>query len=215
MFIREFVLKIKVAIVYAILKKLSNYSTISYERVSYIKCKSLFEEKQNEREQFELLLQEKNTPYVNQLLYRINENQNILGKVLYHLVRKFWKPMDTLFFHTAQIGEGLLINHGFSTIITAKSIGRNCLINQQVTIGVKNPGRGVPRIGNNVYIGCGAKILGDIIIGDNCIIGANAVVIKDVPAKVCVGGIPARTIYELTEEQILKNYKLLRKTSMF
>lgn len=59
MFIREFVLKIKVAIVYAILKKLSNYSTISYERVSYIKCKSLFEEKQNEREQFELLLQEK------------------------------------------------------------------------------------------------------------------------------------------------------------
>ncbi len=74
---------------------------------------------------------------------------------------------------------------------------------------------GVPRIGNNVYIGCGAKILGDIIIGDNCIIGANAVVIKDVPAKVCVGGIPARTIYELTEEQILKNYKLLRKTSMF
>ena len=145
MFIREFVLKIKVAIVYAILKKLSNYSTISYERVSYIKCKSLFKEKQNEREQFELLLQEKNTPYVNQLLYRINENQNILGKVLYHLVRKFWKPMDTLFFHTAQIGEGLLINHGFSTIITAKSIGRNCLINQQVTIGVKNPGADRPK----------------------------------------------------------------------
>jgi serine O-acetyltransferase len=53
---------------------------------------------------------------------------------------------------------------------------------------------GVPKIGNNVYIGCGAKLIGGITVGDNVIIGANAVVVKDVPSNCTVVGNPAQII---------------------
>ena len=81
------------------------------------------------------------------------------------------------------------MEHAFSTIITAKSIGENCWINQQVTIGFKNLKS--PIIGDNVTIGCGAKVLGNVKVGNNVTIGANAVVIKDVPDNCVVGGVPA------------------------
>jgi serine O-acetyltransferase len=76
------------------------------------------------------------------------------------------------------IGEGLFIWCGFSTIIGAKSIGKNCMINQQVTIGNNN---GYPTILDNVRIHPGAIIFGNITIGNNVIIGANTTVYKDVP----------------------------------
>jgi serine O-acetyltransferase len=76
------------------------------------------------------------------------------------------------------IGGGLYIQHGFSTIIVARSIGENCHINQQVTIGYK---KGTPIIGNNVRIAAGAIIVGNIVIGDNSTIGAGCTVVKDVP----------------------------------
>lgn len=100
--------------------------------------------------------------------------------------------MKTLFIVTENIGGGLYIEHGFSTIITAKSIGENCWINQQVTIGFKNSKS--PIIGDNVRISCGAKILGDIKVGNNAVIGANAVVLKDVPENTIVAGVPAKVI---------------------
>lgn len=78
-------------------------------------------------------------------------------------------------------------------MISAKKIGSNCHINQQVTIGFtkkKEP----PVIGNNVCVGCGAKVLGQIEIGDNVTIGANAVVIKDIESNCVVGGVPAQII---------------------
>ena len=81
-------------------------------------------------------------------------------------------------------GEGTFIQHGFSTIITADKIGKNCWINQQVTIGYndsKKYGYGRPIIEDNVRISCGAKVLGKITVGSNSIIGVNAVVVKDVP----------------------------------
>jgi serine O-acetyltransferase len=71
------------------------------------------------------------------------------------------------------------------------SLGNNCTIFQQVTIGSnehKDNPMSAPQIGNGVYIGAGAKILGDISIGDNVRIGANAVVTKSVPANVTVVG---------------------------
>jgi len=80
-----------------------------------------------------------------------------------------------------RIGEGLYIEHGNSTIIHADSIGDNCWVNQNVTIG--DNGRGIPKIGNNVRIGTGAVIIGPITIGDNVIIGANSTVTKDVPSN--------------------------------
>jgi serine O-acetyltransferase len=90
-------------------------------------------------------------------------------------------------------GPGLSISH-YGTIVVNKHavIGANCRIHPGVCIGGLN-GKS-PRIGNNVYIGPGVKIFGDITIGDNVAIGANAVVNKDVPMKVTVAGNPAEII---------------------
>lgn len=106
--------------------------------------------------------------------------------------------MNTLFINvTGGIGEGLVIQHGFSTIITAESIGKNCWINQQVTIGYNDSqtkGYGKPTIGNNVRISAGAKVVGPITIGDNSTIGVNAVITKDVPPNTVIVPSPMRII---------------------
>ena len=81
-------------------------------------------------------------------------------------VKLLYPPLDSLYIMTGNIGGGLFIQHGFSTYIAAESIGENCWINQQVTIGYKDNSR-PPVIGNNVTITCGAKVLGPITIGDN------------------------------------------------
>lgn len=90
------------------------------------------------------------------------------------------------------IGGGLVFQHGFSTIIFCKRIGNQCIINQQVTIG--ESGGGIPSIGNNVRIYAGAKVLGGITIGDDVVIGANAVVVNDIPSHSMVVGVPAKII---------------------
>jgi serine O-acetyltransferase len=86
------------------------------------------------------------------------------------------------------IGGGLLIPHPNGIVIHPEArIGVNCLIFQQVTIGTRN-GLGVPKIGDHVDIGAGAKILGPIEIGAHAKIGANAVIIKNVDCgSVAVG----------------------------
>ena len=79
------------------------------------------------------------------------------------------------------IDKGLTIYHWGPIIINSKTrIGKNCILNPMVVIGHKSPGEPAPRIGNNVFIGAGAKIIGDITIGDNVIIGQNVVVNKSV-----------------------------------
>ena len=94
----------------------------------------------------------------------------------------------------SQLGGGLLIPHPNGIVIHPDAtIGVNCLIHQQVTIGVSG-NRGVPRIGGHVDIGAGAKILGGVVIGDHAKIGANAVVTRDVPAGATAVGIPARIV---------------------
>ncbi len=95
----------------------------------------------------------------------------------------------------ATIGKGLFIDHGMGVVIGETSIiGDNVLLYQGVTLGGTGlvQGKRHPTIGNNVVIGGGAKVLGNIIIGDNSYIGANAVVIKDVPANSTVVGVPGR-----------------------
>lgn len=104
-----------------------------------------------------------------------------------------YPPMETLYLYSREIGGGLFIQHGFSTMIAAERIGENCWINQQVTIGYNGKGR-APIIGNNVMITCGAKVLGEITIGDHVTIGANAVVIRDVESNTIVGGVPAKKL---------------------
>ena len=103
----------------------------------------------------------------------------------------------------SEIGGGLLMPHPNVIVIhPACKIGHNCLIFQQVTLGSNesSSGSGVPIIGGHVDIGAGAKILGPINIGDNAVIGANAVVLIDVPANAVAIGIPARVILRADRE---------------
>lgn len=109
------------------------------------------------------------------------------------LIKLWYHPMETLYLEAKEIGGGLFIQHGFATMVAAESIGDNCWINQQVTIGYNGHGR-PPIIGNNVMITCGAKVLGSITVGDDAIIGANAVVIQDVESGAVMGGVPAKRI---------------------
>lgn len=100
-----------------------------------------------------------------------------------------------------QIGGGLLIPHPNGIVIhPASIIGINCLIHQQVTIGVKRGLYQPPTIGAHVDIGAGAKILGNIHIGNDTLIGANSVVVKDVEAGLIVAGIPAKIIGHTGQE---------------
>ncbi|MBU1125778.1 MAG: serine O-acetyltransferase [Candidatus Omnitrophica bacterium] len=95
----------------------------------------------------------------------------------------------------AQIGECFFIDHGAGVVIGETTvIGDNVLLYQGVTLGGTGleKGKRHPTIGNNVVIGTGAQVLGDITVGDNSYIGANAVVIKDVPPNSTVVGVPGR-----------------------
>lgn len=95
----------------------------------------------------------------------------------------------------AKIGRGLFIDHGMGVVIgETAEVGDNVTIYHGVTLGGtgKHKGKRHPTVGDNVIIGCGAKILGPIYIGNNAKIGANAVVLKDVPEGKTAVGIPAK-----------------------
>ena len=95
------------------------------------------------------------------------------------------------------IGSGFYIGHFNCIVVSPKVvIGKNCNISQGVTIGKANRGKkkGYPTIGDNVYIAPGAKIIGNIKIGNNVAIGANCVVIEDVPDNAVVVGVPGKVI---------------------
>jgi len=97
----------------------------------------------------------------------------------------------------AEFGKGFVIMHTFGIVINGSvKGGENIVIENGVVIGAARSGLPVktPVLGNNIFIGSGAKILGGIKIGNNVKIGANAVVVKDVPDNVTVVGIPARIV---------------------
>lgn len=96
------------------------------------------------------------------------------------------------------VGPGLLMNHGHVVIDGTTTIGPLCSVAPFVTIGLNTGGPDVsfegPTLGRFVFVGTGAKLLGPIAIGDNARIGANAVVLSDVPANSTAIGVPARII---------------------
>ena len=112
------------------------------------------------------------------------------------LVSQFGRWLTGIEIHAgAQIGKGLFIDHGMGVVIGETSvIGDNVTLFQGVTLGGtgKQKGKRHPTLGNNVVVGTGACVLGDIHIGDNVSIGANAVVVRDVPSNSTVVGVPGR-----------------------
>ncbi len=97
----------------------------------------------------------------------------------------------------AVIGKGLFIDHGMGVVIGETTIiGDNVTLFQGVTLGGtgKEKGKRHPTLGNNVVVGAGAKVLGSFTIGDNSQIGANAVVVQEVPPDSVVVGVPGRIV---------------------
>lgn len=112
---------------------------------------------------------------------------------LIHLEHKFGISIS----YRAKIGSGFYIGH-FGGIVVNQNvvIGKNFNISHQVTLGVANRGnrKGYPVIGDNVYIGPGAKVIGNVRVGNHVAIGANCVVTKDIPDNSVVVGIPGKVI---------------------
>lgn len=139
------------------------------------------------------------------LAYRISHRLYRLPRFLKLIAWVFWLPFSKAIECAtgvqigagAHIGPGLYIGHFGTIVVSGKAIvGTMCNLSQGVTIGVAGSGvrRGVPVIGDRVYIGPGAKIFGAITVGDDAAIGANAVVTKSVRPGTTVAGVPAREI---------------------
>lgn len=95
------------------------------------------------------------------------------------------------------IGKGTVFGYGGISLVVHKNavIGERCILGPNITIGGRSKSADVPQIGSGTYLGAGSKILGDIEIGENCVVGANAVVLHSVPANSVVAGIPAKIIH--------------------
>lgn len=143
-------------------------------------------------------------PYSMRLLKSISDYQSHAGRsgTFDKLCRKyaslrhlFWTVVTASDIDPRiKFGRELMLPHPNGVVIHKDAvIGNNCMIMQQVTIGMTANGE-APTIGNDVYIGAGAKILGKIHVGDGARIGAQTVVLSDVPAHSTAVGIPARII---------------------
>ena len=105
---------------------------------------------------------------------------------------------------TGELGGGLIVQHGYNTLISPAKMGKNCWINQGVSIGHRTKG-GQPVIGDNVRIAAGALVLGAIKIGRGATVAPGAVVMKHVPPYAIVTGNPAKIIgFNMTPEEVVE-----------
>jgi len=128
----------------------------------------------------------------NLFYFRTKTHASFLTKVS----KLLYRPDRNFGIDAESIGPGMVIYHGNSSIVFAKTIGKNFNVYQQVTVGRGKTidGNNVPIIGDNVSVYAGAIVVGGIRIGNNVSIGAGAVVTKDVPDNTTVVGAPVRMI---------------------
>lgn len=133
------------------------------------------------------VLQLKKKEYRNAFYYR-------LPFVVRHFLNLFLRRERTCYIHTKNIGGGLRIEHGFSSIIVAERIGKNFCFNQNVTVGWGKNGK--PNIGDDVRIYIGAVVASAVRIGNNVTISANSLVTTDIPDNSFVKRNPCMIIYK-------------------
>lgn len=131
--------------------------------------------------------------------YYKNCRRDIFGRFFYFLLRIRLYRLSVKMGYSIPLNvfaEGLSIAHRGTIIVNGDAkIGKNCRIQDGVTIGATNGSACAPKIGDNVFIGSGAKIIGNIKIADDVAVGAQALVIKSVLEKgITVGGVPAKKI---------------------
>lgn len=112
----------------------------------------------------------------------------------------------------ARIGRRFFIDHGMGVVIGETTIvGDDVTLYQGVTLGGtgKETGKRHPTIGNNVVVGAGAKVLGNIVVGENCRIGSGSVVLRDVPDNSTVVGVPGHIIFRAGKRVVITDPKLI------
>lgn len=137
----------------------------------------------------------------NKLLWVFIKLMWFLERIHFSFLAKFVSFFIRIFFSAqippeVKVGSGTVFGYGALAVVLHKDsvIGVNCRIGSGVTLGSRNPDIGAPDIGDNTFVATGAKVLGGIQIGKDCVIAANAVVVSDVPDRSIVAGIPAKVI---------------------
>lgn len=147
--------------------------------------------------------------------YYMNCRKDIIGRMMVPVLKfMYYRKSQKLGFSIGLnvFGPGLSIAHYGQLVVNQNAtVGKNCRIHEGVTIGATNGKPDAPKIGDNVFIASGAKIIGNIRIADDVAIGANAVVVKDIlEPGVTVGGVPAKKISDNSSEMnIIKGADLV------
>lgn len=137
--------------------------------------------------------------------FYINKDKSTLDKICYRILEYRFNRLSALLgisIPPNTCGAGLLIVHYGSIVISGKAkLGKDCRIHSCVNIGEQD-GK-APVLGDKVYIGPGAKLYGDITIGDGVVIGANAVVNKSFPSNVTIAGFPAQIVSKKNSDHMI------------
>jgi serine O-acetyltransferase len=140
-------------------------------------------------ERFVLVLRALEWRHVRSVAYYRMTRAGGKDRLVSRILRIVLPGLSTLELNVNVLGAGLVIGHGYGSVIWADAIGEDCTIYQNVTVG-QSHGK-LPTLGHRVYVAPGAVILGPVTVGDDAIIGANAVVIRDVPQGATMVGVPA------------------------